>query len=424
MLSVDGKIGLMEDENRLVVVDYPHVLALIRGTVEQLDVPRAQVRITALIYDLSIEDLTRLGINWSQAGKWRHDASGEPQGLFSIDSLMQAPAAAGDPSSVITLMNLSRHFDITGVIDALAKLNNARLLADPSVTVVDREEARIQIVTEIPFQQLTQTQQGGNIGTTSFREAGVSLDVRPHIACDGTVQLNVTPMFSRLAGFTSGATPQPIIDKRQANTTVRVASGQTLVIGGLRQRTDIRDRRGVPFLKDMKHFGHLFRAKENTVQESELVVFITPEIVTPVYSGTPREVKSLIKSRQVLERIPAAPDLELHCAPVFPGHTMRGVVIESAPTMHAPIHAPSPPPVANSQIPVPQSVAPEVVIPEEFLPLESAPDPRELYVPEPPESRDVPSANSRSAARHSRWSNRPLLYRTPAVETNFQGTWR
>jgi general secretion pathway protein D len=311
LLSKDGKVAVMELENRIVVFDYPAHLKLVHDTLARLDQPRPQVRITALIYDLGIEDMERLGINWNQAGKWNADANGNPTGILSVDSVMTLPAGPTSPSSVMTFMNLSKHFDVTGVVDALRQVTNARLLADPTVTVVDRESAMIQIVTEIPFQQLTQTSQGGNIGTTAFREAGVTLTVLPKIAHDGTLQLDVTPTFSRLTGFTQGESPAPIIDKREAKTTVRVANGQTLVIGGLRQRGDTRDRRGVPYLSEMKYIGPLFRARDDSIRESELVVFITPEIVVPCRTHIrPREEAAQFKTRDLLERIPIAPNIE------------------------------------------------------------------------------------------------------------------
>ena len=310
LVSKDGRVGMMESENRLVVLDYQANLDLIRRTIERIDVPRPQVRITAYIYDLSLDDIERLGINWSTAGKFNHDSNGDATSLLSVDSVMQLPAAATEPSSTVTLMNLSRHIDVTGVVNALKSLTNARLLADPTVTVIDREKATIQIVTEIPYQQLTQTGNGGNIGTTAFREAGVTLAVTPKIANDGTLHLEVNPSFSRLSGFTTGASPAPIIDKRETNTTVRVTDGQTLVIGGLRQRSDTRERRGVPYLKDRKHIGHLFRARNDSVSESELVVFITPEIIMP--SGgpsTPRQYAAEERVRNELERVPIAPQM-------------------------------------------------------------------------------------------------------------------
>jgi general secretion pathway protein D len=201
----------------------------------------------------------------------------------------------------------------------LSQAQNSRLLADPNVTVMENEPAVISIVTEIPYQQLTQTQQGGNIGTTAFREAGVKLEVTPQIADDGTIQMYVTPSFSRLTGYTPGDQPQPIIDKREARTTVRVANGQTLVIGGLRQRQEITDANGIPYLKDIKYIGALFRSKNTTYHESELLVFVRPEIVTPFFCGTPREQAAAGISECLLNGVPTAdsPRIPFPTAPVM-----------------------------------------------------------------------------------------------------------
>lgn len=318
LLTKDGRLAVMELENRIIVFDYPSSLAIVRQAMLELDVPAPQVRITALIYDISLEDIEQIGVNWSHAVKWQHNPAGDATGLVGLDTITEATAgaavdaaaAATDPSGALTVMNLSRSFDITAVVQLLKQANDARLLADPTVTVVNREQAKIQIVTEIPFQQLTQTQQGGNIGTTSFREAGVTMTVVPFISDDGTIKMVVTPSFSRLTGFTTGVSPQPIIDKREAQTTVRVANGQTFVIGGLRQRTEVGAFTGVPYLMNMKFchvdFGKLFRARDTNVRESELIVFLRPEIVTPFDCGRERENDALTVGNNLLESIPQA----------------------------------------------------------------------------------------------------------------------
>lgn len=308
VLSKDGKAIIIEPENRAVVVDYPQNLALAERVVRDLDTARPQVRITAMIYDVSLEDLERLGINWNHAVKGNSlTTAGTPDQMWAVDSLTTVPATAGSPAAAMTFMNLSRNFDVTATLNALCQSKDAQLLADPSVTVVDRESATIQIVTEIPYQQLTQTQQGGNIGTTAFREAGVMLKVTPHISADNTVQMVVTPTFSRLTGFTNGANPQPIIDKREAQTTVRVMNQQWLVIGGLRQRTAVKDDRAVPKLSAIKGLGKLFQSYDYSFRESELVVFLMPELVTPTYAGREREQTIISASNGWVDETPIAP---------------------------------------------------------------------------------------------------------------------
>ncbi len=375
LLSPLGKVTTIASENRVVIVDSPEVIARVRDIINQIDVPRRQVRITALVYDMSIEDVETLGVNWKHAAKARPDASGSPRSLFAFDSLMQAPAAAGSPAGVMTFMNLSSSFDLTSVIDAMNTASDSRLLADPTIMVVDREQATIQIVQEIPYQQLTQTGLGGNIGTTAFREAGVTLNVTPRISNDATIQIDVTPTFSILTGFTTSASPQPIIDKRETHTIVRVADRQTLVIGGLRQRSEIVTRRGIPKLKDIRNFGFgkLFRSHKTSIRESELVVFLHCEIVGPCTADPPRQIAAHEHSRYLLDTMPVAGEGRLD-----PPASCR-VELEGAPSVGQFI------PQADDSL---QLLEPEIVEPAEdaALPIppqvESAPEPR--LAPNPP----------------------------------------
>ena len=392
LLSEDGKASIVEGEDLIVVTDYPERLDNIRRTVQRLDVPRRQVRIVSLIYDIDLEDIENLGINWSSDVKGRYDGDGNPQSIFSADTLLKAAPLPGNPDGAFTFFNISRHFDLNTIVRALHQSKYSRLLADPSVTVVENEKALMSIVEEIPYQQLTQTSAGGNIGTTAFREAGVKLEVTPRIADDGTIEMQVTPSFSRLTGFTPGDNPQPIIDKREANTVVRVANGQTLVIGGLRTRQDIRNRDGIPFLKDIRtfHLGALFRGRELQTRESELVVFLRPEIVGVVCSGTAREMHANNVSNVLLDRIPAASVGPYQCDPLPP--VDEGEVIIESETIDHPL-----PPAETIDAPAgvgPENPAPSAVDPRPAAPTRPA-------VPTGPIGRETavpPSGNPRRSA--------------------------
>jgi hypothetical protein len=149
---------------------------------------------------------------------------------------------------------------------------------------------------------LTESALGGTIGTTAFREAGVTLEVTPHIADDGSVAMIVTPQFSVLTGFTE-EDAQPIIARRGAQTVVRVGNGQTMVLGGLRQRGLVRNHTSIPYLGDLKYVGALFRHRNDEIRESELLVFITPTIVTPAHFGTARELAAYETGRCELDKV-------------------------------------------------------------------------------------------------------------------------
>ncbi|REK29896.1 MAG: hypothetical protein DWQ42_03060 [Planctomycetota bacterium] len=359
LLSENGRSAIIEKENQIVVADTVERLRVIGDAIKHLDRPRKQVRIAALIYDIALNDIETIGVNWSSALKGNNlDANGDPQDVFAIDSITQVPPALGAANGILTFMSMSQNFDVTAVVNALQESDDSRLLADPNVTVLDNDQASIEIVTEIPFQQLTQTSGGGQIGTTSFREAGIKLEVSPRIANDGTIEMTVTPSFSSLTGFTPEDN-QPIIDRREATTTIRVADLQTIVIGGLRQRSDVGDFTGIPILKDIPAFGKLFRNRSTTVRESELVVFITPMIVPFDDCPQGRYAAALDTTNCWLHRVPWAegcppvdyggfgrdgcpPALGYEGHPIHEGELIEGEIIEE-PTHGLPdVEQPSP----------------------------------------------------------------------------------
>ena len=307
LLSDEGRLSSLELEDKLVISDRPEAIDRITAAIEKLDRPRPQVRIRALIYDCGLEDVERLGVNWGSGLNSRSvdSATGNPAQSIALNAITAAVPANG-ANGTLTLSSLNRYSSINTVVQALESSDDSRLLADPNVVVMNHETAEIEIVTEIPYQQLTQGLEGGTIGTTEFREAGVTLNVIPHIAQDGTIAMVVNPRFSLLTGF-SEPDNAPIIDRRETKTTVRVFDQQTLVLGGLRQRTRTVERSLIPGLGRIPKVGHLFRHKSLSARESELLVFITPEIVMPDYHGTPREACVGITSDREINQAPTCP---------------------------------------------------------------------------------------------------------------------
>lgn len=418
ILSKEGKVSVIPKDRRLVVVDHLSNLELVDRTLVRLDTPRAQVRITALVYDVGLKDLEQLGLNWGNLMKTRYDdATGLPQTTLGMGSTVQSVIPTGDPGGALTFINLSRHIDLTAVVQALSKADNSRLLANPNVSATQNEPAEISIVREIPFQQLTQTQQGGNIGTTAFREAGIKLEVTPHIADDSTIAMQVSPTFSRLAGFTPGSQPLPILDKRSTKTIVRVANGQTLVIGGLRQRNDIDEYAGLPWLKDLKYFGFLFRGHRNQTEETELVVFIRPEIVTPYEIMSKREGCSEELVTQMLDQIPVAtPPCPPYSEPGTPEPSFHSVEIPGADDAgsldnsdEAPLMVPNPNTPASRANSTGPAGSNSGVLPGENPNQQGIPGKRELIPPGLPINEpSIPATPYKSSSRNTRPTSRQV----------------
>ena len=315
LLSRNGRTAVLEKEDQVVVADLKGQLDVIEEAILALDRPRPQVRIWAMIYDCGLEDVERIGVNWNArffGNSERPGMPGVPADQIGLSSLTAIAPAVGAPNGALTLATLGSNVEVNAIINALNTSSDSKLLADPNVVAANHESAKIEIVTEIPYQQLTEGLEGGSIGTTAFREAGVTLEVTPHIARDDTISLAINPKFSVLAGFTEND-QQPIIDRREARTTVRVHNGETFVLGGLRQRTKIENRSGIPYLRDRKYIGKLFRFKQDTFRESELLVFITPQIIPPSAPRNLREDVAADFINEELNCIRRAPDICWPC---------------------------------------------------------------------------------------------------------------
>ena len=203
-------------------------------------------------------------------------------GIFS-SSTSKASGATG----LLELGLLNEHIDIDILMSAARIKDASKLLANPRILVLDNETASFKAVRQIPYQEL---QQGGyqSYGTTEFKDVGVELEVTPHLTKDGKVKLHIKPVFSvhvddvdlTLVGSGNGITmPQPVVDKREADTIALVQSGDTVVIGGLRKQEVTQEISKIPLLGDIPIIGWAFKFKGEETVNSELVVFITPKVI-------------------------------------------------------------------------------------------------------------------------------------------------
>ncbi|AQT69592.1 Type IV pilus biogenesis and competence protein PilQ precursor [Anaerohalosphaera lusitana] len=293
-LSDSGSLSSNPGTSNIIINDTESKIAAIDEFIEEIDRVTPQILVEARIYDVSTNDSLDLGVEWFAGRRTQFDpdtglaVSGDTDPFIrgEFDSGLQNTTAT---DGLLRFGILNEHVDIDATIFAEQEQGCAKLLANPRILVMDNELANIKIVSEVPFQQLTQTMGGGNIGTTEFKEVGVSLEVVPHLTRDGMIRLQLRPEFSvqvdtvsiiipnQEATITS---PQPVIDKREAVTTTLIKDGQTVVIGGLKKKDTFKDTSKIPLLGDIPLAGGLFRFDSEKIVNSELVVFITPYIVS------------------------------------------------------------------------------------------------------------------------------------------------
>lgn len=293
--------------SNIIVTDTESRIKAIDTFIAEVDRITPQILVEVRIYDITSKERLDLGVQW-QAGRNTGgldtssgittigtDPTSGPHYPFLTGIFEGATNKATGPTGALRLGWLNSGIDIDMVLRAEEDKINAKLLANPRILVLDNETAMIKIVSEIPYQELTETAEGGAIGTTSFREVGVELEVIPHVTRDKMIRLRLTPKFSidtgeEVAVGSGGVTSaQPVIDRREATTTLLIKDGETVVLGGLRKKDVTQVINKVPLLSDIPLVGALFRFKGEDTVTSELVVFITPWVVeTPVMTEAER----------------------------------------------------------------------------------------------------------------------------------------
>jgi type II secretory pathway component GspD/PulD (secretin) len=178
---------------------------------------------------------------------------------------------------------LNEMIDLEIVLSMLHSQTDAKLLANPRVLVLDNETAQFQIVREIPYTDQTATT-GATMAQTRFKDVGVQLQVTPHIARAGMIRLHIVPQFSvaekQERNPVTGDLEVPAVNTRKVDTRALVRDGRTVVMGGLRKQETTKGVDKMPLLGDIPLLGNLFKFKTETEVISEVVVFITPKIIT------------------------------------------------------------------------------------------------------------------------------------------------
>lgn len=261
-----GSLSVDSRTNTLIATQSAARLAELRQLVADLDVPVRQVMIEARIVEANVDYENALGIRWgAQLGGMPARSGSE---LF-VDLGAQG-ATSGVGVGVVrgdVLLDLE--------LSAMEKSGNGEVISQPKVVTADKETARILKGTEVPYQQSSKS------GATSvaFREASLSLEVTPQITPDGKVIMAVRVTKDE-PDYVNALNDVPPIRKNEVNAKVRVADGETIVIGGVYSTSHNNVVDKVPFLGDLPYVGRLFRRDVLQEKKSELLVFLTPRIMS------------------------------------------------------------------------------------------------------------------------------------------------
>ncbi|MBF0593833.1 MAG: hypothetical protein HQL22_02565 [Candidatus Omnitrophica bacterium] len=279
-----GSITADERSNQLVVRVFPGRKDEIEKTIRHLDEPTKEVLIEARILQVTLKPQYDTGIDWSFL--LRNNKIGNVK-------LGDLSVGVNNPNSVAS-GNLATNFGklAVGTVDvnkfvsqirAMNQVSETKILSNPKILAINNEESRIHIGDTVPYIIST------TVGTANpvisedvrFIDVGLKLDVMPTINDDGMVTLRLKPEISSVVpGVASSKGTIPQVNKTEIETTVLVEDGTTIVLAGLRKDEKTHQKNGVPILGDMPLIGRLFSNQSDSTTSTEIVIFITPHIMT------------------------------------------------------------------------------------------------------------------------------------------------
>ncbi len=288
ILSERGSVSVDERTNTLLLRDTQESIDEARLTIQALDIPVKQVLIESRMVTVRDNVGEELGVRW---GVTQRDGDFTVSGSSNSADI----AAGGVVPAVDNRMNVSLPvtspagrigFQVASLLDgtildlelsALESENKGEIIASPRITVANQQEAYIEQGTEIPYVQATSS------GATSveFKKAVLSLKVTPHITPDNRVILDlVITQDTRGETVSTSTGPAVAIDTQEIKTQVLVENGETVVLGGIFQQLNTDDTSKVPLFGDLPVVGRLFKKTSTVYQKRELLIFVTPKIVT------------------------------------------------------------------------------------------------------------------------------------------------
>nr|WP_263449950.1 type II secretion system secretin GspD [Klebsiella michiganensis] len=289
-LRKDITIKAHEQTNSLILTAAPDVMRDLEGVIAQLDIRRAQVLVEAIIAEVQDADGLNLGIQWANknSGMSQFTNTGLPITTAIAGAKQYKKEGAVDSSIASTLNGLNGiaagfyQGNWAMLLSALSSNSKNDILATPSIVTLDNMEAMFNVGQEVPVLSGSQTTSGDNVFNTVERKTvGIKLKVKPQINEGDSVLLEIEQEVSSVADAASSSSADlgATFNTRTVNNAVLVGSGETVVVGGLLDKsvTDSVDK--VPVLGDIPVLGYLFRSNSKKVSRRNLMLFIRPSII-------------------------------------------------------------------------------------------------------------------------------------------------
>jgi type IV pilus assembly protein PilQ len=306
LVSERGSVAIDDRTNTLLVNDTAERLQNIRRLVATLDIPIRQVLIESRIVVVNDDFSRELGIRFGATAYNENSSDGAtvisgtgggtdtminsivdnlgtngtiyPIELPQLTDRYNVNVPVGKPAGRFSLAVLETDYLVDLELTALQAEGRGEIVSTPRVITANQKEARIEQGVEIPYQESASS----GATTTQFKKAVLSLTVTPQITPDNNIIMDLLVSKDNVGELTPSATGGfvPSIDTRSVETQVLVRDGQTVVLGGIYETERRETVNKVPYLGDIPGLGVLFRSKSNVSNKAELLIFVTPRILT------------------------------------------------------------------------------------------------------------------------------------------------
>jgi general secretion pathway protein D len=340
--DVDGQVKVIGDKstNSLIVTASAHDFLAVKDIIQQLDIPRKQVFIEAMILEVAISD----GLDFGTASHGGYSTdSGSSVVLGGVQSGSLSTLGLGTAEGTATLAGLSglvggivgsalsNSTSLLGtsipsyavLFNAVSTQANANVLSAPSIIALDNEEAKYKVGTNIPYKKGLSFPTSSATSTSPFNSVGANidrqdlvleLDIKPHISDDDTVLLEIKHDSKDLGD--KDAELGPTWTTRNLETRVLVRDQHTIAIGGLMQTRETVSASKVPILGDIPLLGHLFKYTSKSKKKTNLLILLTPYIVKDqadleaIRERKAREHDEFVRSFGALASAKYAPEID------------------------------------------------------------------------------------------------------------------
>jgi general secretion pathway protein D len=286
--AVDSKQAIQitphPSTNALIVVASPQDFEVIEQIAEKLDVVREQVLVEMLILEVTEEALKQIGVDWATMDQ---AVSNSTRG-FGLTNLGPRASYTGGTLEGLALglwKGSGSDVQIGAILQALQTTTGVNILSTSSVVTSNHHPANMVAGENRPFvtaSRITETTDPTTptvIKQYDYKDVGVTMKIIPHVSQGGLITLDIDGEITKLLESATSASDTPVTAKRHVQTNATMKGDATVVIGGLTRDDTTRVEKKVPLLGDLPLIGLLFRSREEQVQKTNLLIFITPHVM-------------------------------------------------------------------------------------------------------------------------------------------------